>query len=112
MFIREASKTAKGKRYVQHQLIRSVRTPAGPRQRVELNLGVLDVPREKWKDLANAIESYIHNQPSLFLTDPNIDGLAQHYANMIIRRRIQECEEQGEVSEGLERDLRDLVQRR
>jgi transposase len=109
MFIREASKTAKGKRYVQHQLIRSVRTPAGPRQRVELNLGVLDVPREKWKELANAIESYIHNQPSLFLTDPSIDGLAQHYANMIIRRRIQECGEQGEVAEDLEMDRRDLV---
>jgi hypothetical protein len=27
---------------------------------VELNLGVLDVPREKWKELANAIESYVH----------------------------------------------------
>lgn len=109
MFIREASKTAKGKRYVQHQLIRSVRTSAGPRQRVELNLGVLDVPREKWKELANAIESYIHNQPSLFLTDPSIDGLAQHYANMIIRRRIQEYGEQGEGAEELERDRRDLV---
>ena len=72
MFIRESSKTAKGKKYVQHQLIRSVRTPAGPRQRVELNLGILDVPREKWKELANAIESCIHNQPSLFLTDPKI----------------------------------------
>ncbi|MHC4072829.1 MAG: IS1634 family transposase [Planctomycetota bacterium] len=109
MFIRESSKTAKGKKYVQHQLIRSVRTPAGPRQRVELNLGVLDVPREKWKELANAIESYIHNQPSLFLTDPNIDSLAQHYANMIIRRRIQEDEERHEGAEEPEREKRDLV---
>lgn len=109
MFIREASKTAKGKTYVQHQLIRSVRTPAGPRQRVELNLGVLDVPREKWKELADAIESYVHNQPSLFLTDLTIDGLAKHYANMIIRRRIREFGERSEVAEEPQRDQRDLV---
>jgi hypothetical protein len=109
MFIREASKTAKGKTYVQHQLIRSVRTPAGPRQRGILNLGVLDVPREKWKELADAIESYVHNQPPLFALDPTIDGLAQHYANLIIRRRIQECEEQYEGAEETGREKRDLV---
>jgi transposase len=109
MFIRESSKTVKGKKYVQHQLIRSVRTPAGPRQRVELNLGVLDVPREKWKELADAIESYVHNQPLLFALDPTMDGLAQHYANMIIRRRIQECEGRHEVAEEPGRETRDLV---
>jgi transposase len=109
MFIRESSKTVKGKKYVQHQLIRSVRTPMGPRQRVELNLGVLDVPREKWKELADAIESYVHNQPPLFALDPTMEGLAQHYANMIIRRRIQEHEQRHEVAEEPERETRDLV---
>jgi hypothetical protein len=79
MFIRESSKTAKGKKYVQHQLLRSVRTPAGSRQRVEFeNLGVLDVPREKWKELAHAIESYIHNQPPSFGLNKTIEGSAQH----------------------------------
>jgi len=109
MFIRESSKTAKGKKYVQHQLIRSVRTPAGPRQRVELNLGVLDLPREQWKELANAIESYIHNQPPLFSLDPSIEGLARHYANMIIRRRIEESDERREAGEEAEREKPDLV---
>jgi transposase len=109
MFIRESFKTVKGKKYVQHQLIRSVRTPAGPRQRVELNLGVLDVPREKWKELANAIESYVHNQPPLFALDPTMDGWAQHYANMIIRRRIQECKEQHDSAEEARGEKRYLV---
>jgi transposase len=109
MFIRESSKTAKGKKYVQHQLIRSVRTPAGPRQIVELNLGVVDLPREQWKELANAIESYIHNQPPLFSLDPSIEGLARHYANMIIRRRIEESDERREAGEETEREKPDLV---
>jgi transposase len=109
MFIRESSKTAKGKKYVQHQLIRSVRTPAGPRQIVELNLGVLDVPRERWKELAQAIESYLHNQPPLYELDPTIDGWAHHYANLIIRRRIQEGAERGEGLEEAEGEKADLV---
>jgi hypothetical protein len=59
MFIREKTKTVKGKKYVQHQLIESIRTPAGPRQRLVLNLGFLDLQRDKWKELANTIESEI-----------------------------------------------------
>ncbi len=57
MFIREKSKKANGKkRYIQHQLIESVRTPSGPRQQVVLNPGQLCLPEEKWKALANCIE--------------------------------------------------------
>jgi transposase len=95
MFIRETTKTAKGKKYFQYQLIESVRTPAGPRQRLVLNLGGLNVPREKWKELANCIEAELHNQPLLFESDSDIKNLASHYAQIIIREKLnQQAEEQ------------------
>ncbi len=88
MFIREKSKTVKGKTYIQHQLIESIRTPAGPRQRLVLNLGFLDLHPDKWKELANTIESEVHKQPRLFVTDPQIEKLARHYAKVIIREKL------------------------
>jgi len=88
MFIRETRKTAKGKRYIQHQLIASVRTSAGPRQKLVLNLGFVDLSRDKWKALANAIESRLHNQSQLFPEEEEIEKLAQHYARIIIRERL------------------------
>jgi hypothetical protein len=88
MFIREKIKTVKGKKYIQHQLIESIRTPAGPRQRLVLNLGFLDLHPDKWKELANTIESEVHKQPRLFVTDPQIEKLARHYAKVIVRERL------------------------
>jgi hypothetical protein len=88
MFIREKSKTVKGKKYIQHQLIESIRTPAGPRQRLVLNLGFLDLHPDKWKELANTIENEVHKQPRLFVTDPQIEKLARHYAKVIVRERL------------------------
>ena len=90
MFIREKTKTVKGKKYLQHQLIESIRTPAGPRQRLVLNLGFLDLHPDKWKELANTIESEIHRQPRLFTTDAQIEKLAKHYAKVIIKERLNQ----------------------
>jgi len=93
MFIREKSKTVKGKKYIQHQLIESIRTPAGPRQRLVLNLGFLDLHQDKWKELANTIENEVHKQPRLFVTDPQIEKLARHYAKVIIRDKLNKAHE-------------------
>ena len=51
MFIREITKTAKGKKYIQHQLSESIRTPMGPRHRLVLSMGRIDLPKEDWKAL-------------------------------------------------------------
>ncbi|MBE7445345.1 MAG: hypothetical protein HS132_08910 [Planctomycetia bacterium] len=60
MFIREKTKkTNGGKRYLQHQLIESVRTHSVPRQHIVSNLGQLSLPEEKWKELANCIEGLL-----------------------------------------------------
>jgi len=89
MFIRETVKSKKGKKYIQHQLVESIRTPNGPRQRLLLNMGFLDLPKDQWKELANAIESELHGQKSLFSgTNSEIEKLAKHYARVIIKERL------------------------
>jgi hypothetical protein len=103
MFIREKSKTVKGKKYIQHQLIESIRTPAGPRQRLVLNLGFLDLHPDKWKELANTIESEIHKQPRLFETDPHIEKLARHYAKVIVREKLNKESERAASDKAADR---------
>lgn len=89
MFIREKLKKASGKkRYIQHQLIESIRTPSGPRQQIVLNLGQLCLPEEKWKTLANCIEGFLANQSPLFPIDPEIETKARHYASQIRQERL------------------------
>jgi hypothetical protein len=94
MFIREAIKKAKGKNYVRHHLVESVRTPAGPRQRIILDLGQIGLPKKQWKELANAIESILYNKPQLFEFENEIKSLSKHYANLIIRSRMNEHSEE------------------
>ena len=103
MFIREKSKTVKAKKYIQHQLIESIRTPAGPRQRLVLNLGFLDLHPDKWKELANTIESEVHKQPRLFVTDPQIEKLASHYAKVIIREKLNKESERAASDKAADR---------
>jgi hypothetical protein len=93
MFIREKIKSRDGKKYIQHQLIESVRTPAGPRQVMVLNLGIVKLSRDKWKDLANRIESKLLNQSSLFAYDREVEKLAQHYVQLIVKKRLSEKDE-------------------
>lgn len=93
MFIREKIKSRNGKKYIQHQLIESVRTPAGPRQVVVLNLGIVKLSRDKWKDLANRIESKLFNQSRLFAYDREVEKLAQHYVQLIVKKRLSEKDE-------------------
>jgi len=67
MFIRESKTKNKktGKVYVKHVLIESVRTPRGPRQRTVLTLGTLELAREQWKPLAQALEDYLYGTQGL-----------------------------------------------
>ena len=89
MFIRETYKKAKGeKKYIQHQLIESIRTHSGPRQQIVLNLGHISLHKDKWKTLANAIEGFLTNQLNLFPQDSEIEAKAQHYARQIRQERL------------------------
>ena len=99
MFIREKPKTIKGKKYTQHQLIESVRTPLGPRQQIVYNFGYLNLEKEKWKELANRIESKLCNQSHLFVSTKEIEKLAEHYVQLIIKNRLSAEAQKDEILE-------------
>ena len=90
MFIREIVKRNPGydKTFVYHRLMESVRTPKGPRQRVLLNLGRLDIPPAEWKVLANRIEEILCAQASFLSPPPHIESLAQHYAHILRQKEM------------------------
>jgi hypothetical protein len=106
MFIREVKKRIKkdGKSYdyIQHRLVESVRTPKGPRQRTVLNLGTLEISKDKFKALANSIEALLNKQNLLLDTDAEITGLAIHFADVIIAERLQQHEENADTIESTE----------
>ena len=88
MFIRKTTHTnnKNGEKYHTYKLVESVRTQRGPRQRTLLNIGnTLNLPKERWKDLADRIESIIAGQLNLFPASAEIEQLAKRYAKKIIR---------------------------
>ena len=67
MFIRAKIGKYKDKSYVNYQLVESIRTPKGPRQRVVCSLGDLGPrPLADWLKLVHKIESALVGQAELF----------------------------------------------
>jgi hypothetical protein len=111
MFIRETKKSNKGyqKQFIYHLLVESYRTDKGPRQRVLLDLGKLTIPKEQWKLLANRIEEIINGQKSILETEPELETLAQHYANLLIHKKLnQQKDEENDHPEFEEIDVNSL----
>ncbi len=77
MFIREyRTKNKKtGKIYIKHQLVESYRTEAGPRQRIVMNLGKVDLKKSDWRRLAFVLEGKLSGQNSL-IDEPEINKAA------------------------------------
>lgn len=89
MFIRKTKHTdlKTNRKYFTYQLVESVRTPKGPRQRILLTIGTnLSLPEENHKELAHRIEEIVSGQIPLFLPAEHIETLAQKYASELIRR--------------------------
>jgi len=79
MYIREYKEIDKetGRAKIKHKLVASVRTDKGPRQKVIMPLGTLNVPRIDWKRLAHALECRITGQQSLLQAhDADLEILA------------------------------------
>jgi len=96
MFIREIEKKNPGsdKAFISHRLVQSIRTPRGPRQTVVMNLGKLEISKEKWKKLANRIEEVAYGQEMRLIEAPQeIEALAQHYAHLLIKKQLAEKKE-------------------
>lgn len=70
MYIKKSKVTIKGKTYINHALVESVRTPNGPRQKTICSLGSLKPrPAHEWKNLAHKIQDALDGQQNLFNSD-------------------------------------------
>jgi transposase len=92
MYIKKVKKQNPGakKAYEYLHLVENVRTEKGPRQRLILNLGTIDVPPEKYKELANCIEAMLSGQQTLFSLDPKIESHARQAVHDIVKKRSEE----------------------
>jgi hypothetical protein len=101
IFIRRVQHTNRKNRkaYATYKLVDSIRTERGPRQRVVLNLGVyFDLPKDKWKDLANCIEGILTGQRSLIAYPKDIRALGSRYARRLIRMQASVVPEQEAIA--------------
>ena len=91
MFIKTVKKTNRGysKVYTYYRLMESYRTPQGPRQITLLDLGKMQLPQSQWKHLADRIEQIVKGQERIISLPPDIEKLAQHYASLLIKKRIE-----------------------
>jgi len=92
MYIKKVIKKNKGssKQFGYLHLVENVRTDKGPRQRLILSLGSIDIPEEKYKELANCIEGLITGQRPLLSIDPAIATCAQKAAKRIIEKKAED----------------------
>jgi hypothetical protein len=66
MYIRQSSRTYKGKTYINYVLVESSLTPKGPRQRIICSLGDLRPrPHAQWLALAHKLSSALSGQANL-----------------------------------------------
>jgi len=89
MYIKKVRKSNPNSKKVYEylHLVENVRTEKGPRQRLVLNLGTLDVPPDQYKELANCIEAMLTGQQQIFPADPEIEKHAQKALQKIRSRQ-------------------------
>lgn len=96
MFIRKTRKKDKKtkKDYYSFQLIESVRTERGPRQRILLHLGSnLDLTKEECSQLANCIKDIIIGTQRFFPYPEKIEILAEGFSKQVIRKQSEILQE-------------------
>jgi len=93
MYIKSVVKKNKGskKSYKYLHLVESIRTKEGPRQRLILSLGAINIPKEKHKELADFIESMLSGRKPLFCSDPIIEKHAQKAVRSILKKRSRDA---------------------
>ena len=92
MFIRRIHKNngqSKKKYYYLH-LVESIRTEKGPRQKLILNLGNLNIDPSQYQALAEKIQDILTGQKSFIGIDPNLEKIAKEAARSIFKKRAQE----------------------
>lgn len=94
MFIRTVYKnnSKNSTKYECHQLVESIRTEKGVRQKLLLSLGRLPIGKEKWPTLSKRIEAIIQGQKTFIKPESEIEGLAQKFAQQYIEKHAIENE--------------------
>jgi transposase len=96
MFIRKVRKRNGRTRkiYEYLQLVESVRTEKGPRQRLVLNLGNLSLDPSQYQSFARRIEEILTGQRSLIELDKGLERNAREAAGKIFKKQAEELEEE------------------
>jgi transposase len=84
MFIREYKTFNKKSQteYITHRLVEAYKTENGPRQRIIMHLGILDIPKSQWRHLASILEARLAGQYSLTEDNEELSSLA----NQLVKR--------------------------
>ena len=98
MFIRKVRKRngRTRKRYEYLQLVESVRTEKGPRQRLVLNLGNIDLDPSQYQSFARRIEEILTGQRSMIELDRGLERSAREAAGKIFKKQAEELDEERE----------------
>ena len=94
MFIRTVYKKNKSgsTKYEYQQLVESIRTEKGVRQKLLLSLGRVPLSKEMWPGLAKRIEAIVQGQKSFIQVEPEVEKLAQKFARQFIEKHAVEHE--------------------
>lgn len=94
MFIRTVYKKNKSgsTKYEYQQLVESVRTEKGVRQKLLLSLGRVPLSKEKQPGPAKRIEAIVQGQKSFIKVEPEVEKLAQEFALRFIEKHAVEQE--------------------
>lgn len=110
MFIRKSvTKNKKTKtEYITHKLVESYRNKEGQvRQRVVMSLGIIDLPKKRWPELASLLEARITGQISFLESDDDIAKIAdislKH--NEFVKRKVVEEKKVNDSADVEEIDL-------
>ncbi len=103
MFIRKVSKNngRTSKKYTYLHLIESVRTEQGPRQRLVLNLGALEVDESQYSALARRIQDILTGEESFLSLPEPVEKIARQSAAKVFRKQAEEHEAQQTREYGL-----------
>ena len=96
MFIGQIKVSRNGRSYTYHRLLESVRTDKGPRQRLVLSLGTLDLPKSEWPRLAERIEDLLNHQELIPFGASELDQLAAPFAERIRHKLQRQQAQRGE----------------
>ena len=96
MFIKKVRKRngRTKKRYEYLHLVESVRTDKGPRQRLVLNLGNLELDPSQYQSFARRIEEILTGQRTLLELDKTLEKRAREAARKIFKKQSEQLEEE------------------